>query len=136
MKRTKFYTDWSGSRYTLDAMADYSEPSYVAPSRLYRFVLNDNIYVYDTELDIIGNVARSIVPLELVVRTVATKQRMRDILVERPRNGRRRSLYSYRNSKGAEVHGVRHTADGKVVLLLVDKKGYKPQKRVSGKHFA
>ena len=136
MKRTKFYTDWSGSRYTIDAMADYSEPSYVAPSRLYRFVLNDNIYVYDTDLDIIGNVARGIIPLELVVRAVATKRRMHDILVEHPRSGRRRSLYSYRNSKGAEVHGVRHTSDGKVVLFLVDKKGRKPRKQVGGKHFA
>lgn len=136
MKHTKFYTDWSGSRYTLDAMADYSEPSYVAPSRLYRFILNDNIYVYDTELDIIGNVARGIVPLELVVRTVATKRRMQDILVEHPRSGRRHNLYSYRNKKNVEVHGVRHTSDGKTVLFLVDKKGRKPQKQVGGKHFA
>ena len=136
MKRTKFYTDWSGSRYTLDAMADYSVPSYVTPSRLYRFVLNDTIYVYDTERSIIDNVAHSIVPLELVVRTVATKRRMRDILVERPRSGRRRSLYSYRNKRNVEVHGVRHTSDGKTVLFLVDKNGRKPQKQVSGKHFA
>ena len=136
MKSKKFYTDWSGSHYTLDAMADYSEPRYVAPSRLYRFVLNDTIYIYDTERNIIDNVAHGIVPIELVVRTIATKQRMRNILVERPRSGRRRSLYSYRNSKGAEVHGVRHTSDGKVVLFLVDKKGCKPQKRVGGKHFA
>lgn len=136
MKHARFYTDCPGSRYTLDAMADYSEPRYVAPSRLYRFVLNDTVYVYDTERSIIDNVAHGIVPLELVVRTVTTKQRMRDILIERPRSGRRRSLYSYRNSKGAEVHGVRHTADGKVVLFLIDKKGRKPQKRVGGKHFA
>lgn len=136
MKHARFYTDWSGSRYTLDAMADYSEPRYVAPSRLYRFVLNDNIYVYDTELDIIDNVARGIVPLELVVRTVATKRRMQDILVEHPRSGRRHNLYSYRNKRNVEVHGVRHTSDGKTVLFLVDKKGRKPQKRVGGKHFA
>ena len=136
MRRTKFYTDWDGNRYTLEMVDDYAEHEYVKPARLYRFVLNDTIYVYDTERSIIDNVAHGIVPLELVVRTVATKQRMRDILVERPRSGRRRSLYSYRNSKGAEVHGVRHTADGKVVLFLVDKKGRKPRKQASGKHFA
>lgn len=136
MRRTKFYTDWDGNRYTLEMVDDYAEQEYVKPARLYRFVLNDTVYVYDTERSIIDNVAHGIVPLELVVRTVATKQRMRNILVERQRNGRRRSLYSYRNSKGAEVHGVRHTSDGKTVLFLVDKKGRKPQKQVGGKHFA
>ena len=136
MRRTKFYTDWDGNRYTLEMVADYAEQEYVKPARFYRFVLNDNIYVYDTELNIIDNVAHGIVPIELVVRTVATKQRMQDILVEHPRSGRRHNLYSYRNKRNVEVHGVRHTSDGKTVLFLVDKKGRKPQKQTSGKHFA
>lgn len=134
MKKTKYYIDWSGSRYTLDTMADYSTPTYVAPSRLYRFVINDNIYIYDTELDVISNIAHAILPLELVVRALATKHRMRNVLVEHPRSGRRRKLSAYRNKKNVKVHGVRHTSDGKTVLFIVDESG--KAKNKAGKHFA